>query len=382
MVTIIFWITLGLILYAYGGYAISIFVLSIFVRNPIKIEEGHEPLVTFLITAYNEERDIAKKLENTLSLDYPRGRLEILVASDGSTDRTEQIVRDYSKKNSSIKLLRVEGRVGKTETQNQAVKAAKGEIIIFSDATTDYKKDAIRKIVRNYADPAVGAVSGRYNYITKKGSAMGIATIFFWDYENFIKSCQTRIKTITGCCGCIYSVRKALYEPLRKDIISDLVEPLKILEKGYRIVFEKDAIAYETTTEHSSEEFKMRTRVITRGMNGILHMYNLLNPFKYGFVSFQLLSHKVLRWLIPILLILFFLSNAFLLGYWFYNLAFTLQVAFYLFALAGWFVDRYGKKTKIFSMPLYFCVVNIASLISLFNIIKGEKKTVWETVRN
>lgn len=382
MVTIIFWITLGLIIYAYGGYALSIFALSLFVRNPIKIKEGYEPFVTFLITAYNEEKDIAKKLENTLSLDYSQDKLEILVASDGSTDRTDQIVRDYSKKDSSIKLLRVEGRVGKTETQNQAVKAAKGEIIIFSDATTDYKKDAIRKIVRNYADPAVGAVSGRYNYVTENGSAMGIAAIFFWDYENFIKSCQTRIKTITGCCGCIYSVRKALYEPLRRDIISDLVEPLKILEKGYRIVFEKEAIAYETTTEHTSEEFKMRTRVITRGMNGMLYMHNLLNPFKYGFVAFQLLSHKVLRWLIPVLMILLFLSNAFLLGHWFYNLVFILQVAFYLFALVGWFVDWYGKKTKIFSMPLYFCVVNIASLISLFNIIKGEKKAVWETVRN
>lgn len=382
MFEIIFWTITGMIVYTYFGYPLSVFLLSLLIRNPVKRREGYEPFVTFLITAYNEEKDIAKKLENTLSLDYPREKLEILVASDGSTDGTDRIVRDFSKKNSSIRLLRVEGRVGKTETQNRAVEAARGEVIIFSDATTEYKNDAIRKIVRNYADPAVGAVSGRYNYVTEKGSAMGIATIIFWDYENFIKSCQTRTKTITGCCGCIYSVRKALYEPLRRDIISDLVEPLKVLEKGYRIVFEKEAIAYETTTERSSEEFKMRTRVITRGMNGILHMRKLLNPLKYGFVSFQLLSHKVLRWLIPVLMILLFLSNLFLLRHWFYKSVFIAQVAFYFLASVGWLLDRYGRKSRIFSMPLYFCVVNIAGLISLFNILKGEKKTVWETVRN
>lgn len=370
----IFWITVGLIFYAYFGYALSIFILSLFVRNPIKADEGYEPVVTVLITAYNEEKNIAKKLENTIGLDYPQDKLEILVASDGSSDRTDQIVVDYSKRHRIIKFLRVEGRVGKTETQNQAVLSARGEVIMFSDATTDYRKDAIRKIVRNYADPSIGAVSGRYNYVSNKGSLMGVASILFWKYENFIKSCQTRIKTITGCCGCIYSVRKALYEPLKRDIISDLVEPLKILRKGYRIAFEPEAIAYETTTERSSEELKMRIRVITRGMNGILHMKNLLNPLRYGFVSFQLFSHKILRWFIPIFMITLFLSNLFLFGHWIYDLIFSVQAAIYMLASIGLVVDKYGIRSRILSMPLYFCVINIACLISLFNIIKGEKK--------
>ena len=349
MSIVVFWITMGLILYIYYGYPLLIFLLSLVIRNPIRANNRYEPTVTFLITAYNEEKDIARKLENTLALDYPHNKLEILVASDGSTDRTDEIVIGYSRDHKIIKLLRVEGRVGKTETQNQAVLTAKGEIIIFSDATTNYKKDAIGKIARNYADHSVGAVSGRYNYISEKGSAMGIATIFFWRYENFIKSCQAKIKTITGCCGCIYSVRKALYKPLRMDIISDLVEPLKILEKGYRIAFEPEAIAYETTTEHSSEEFRMRIRVITRGMNGILHMKMLLNPIKYGFIAFQLISHKVLRWLIPILMILLFFSNWYLLGSWFYNFVFFVQAGIYLLALVGWVVDQYGIKIKVLS---------------------------------
>jgi len=364
------------------GYVIVIVLISRIIRNPVKREDSYEPFITFLITAYNEEKDIGRKLENTLQLDYPKDKMEILVASDGSTDRTDQIVSKYSAMFPNVRLLRVEGRVGKTETQNKAVKAAKGEVIIFSDATTEYDRNALRKIVRNYADPNVGAVSGRYNYVNRKGSQVGIATVLFWKYENFIKSLQTQIKTITGCCGCIYSVRKSLYEPLRRDIISDLVEPLKILKKGYRIVFEPEAFAYETTTEKSSEEFRMRVRVITRGINGMLHMKPLFNPIYYPFISFQLISHKVLRWLIPAFVVILFFANIFLFDQWFYKVTFVLQSLFFTLAFLGWIADLFGKKIKIFSIPLYFCLVNIASLVSIYNILRGEKKVVWETIRN
>jgi len=382
IMTIAFWALIFIIFYTYFGYTLVVIITSLFIDKPVKKDEQYEPEVTFLITAFNEEKDIARKLDNTRSLEYPQDKMEILVASDGSTDRTDEIVRAYSNKFPNIRLHRVEGRVGKTETQNQAVKTAKGEVIIFSDATTEYHKDAVRKIVRNYADPHVGAVSGRYNYVTLEGSAMGIATVLFWKYENFIKKCQTKIKTITGCCGCIYSVRKDLYVPLRRDIISDLVEPLKILQKGYRIVFEPEAIAYERTTEKSSDEFRMRVRVITRGMNGLLHMKSLMNPLKYGFISFQLISHKVLRWLIPVFMLALFFSNIFLLGKWFYDVAFISQIVFYLFAFLGFITDTSGKKIKIFSIPLYFCIVNIASIASLLNLLKGEKKIIWNTARN
>ena len=223
------------------------------------------------------------------------------------TDRTDEIVKEF--RDRGVILKRVEGRVGKTATQNEAVRVATGDIIIFSDATTKYEKDAIRKIVRNYHDRSVGAVSGRYEYSNPKGAPVGIGTILFWKYENFIKSMQTKIRTITGCCGCIYSVRRDLYVPLGADIISDLVEPLKIIEKGYRVVFEPEAIAYEITTEKPSEEFNMRIRIINRAMQGILSVKGLLNPTRYPFVSFQLISHKILRWLIPFFLIGVFVSN-------------------------------------------------------------------------
>ncbi len=335
--------------------------------------------MTFLITAYNEERSIAAKLENTLDLDYPRDKLEIIVASDASTDETDEVVRQFQKR--GVILNRVEGRLGKTETQNRTVAMATGDIIIFSDATTNYKKDAIKKIVRNYADPRVGAVSGRYEYVNPTGAAIGLGTILFWKYENLIKGLQTRIQTITGCCGCIYSARRDLYEPLPPDIISDLVEPLKILEKGYRISFEPEAVAYEETTETTQEEFSMRVRVISRGMYGLWYMRRLFNPFNYRFIAFQLFSHKALRWMVPFVLPLLLVSNFFLIGQAFYNICLIIQVIFYLGAALGYLFDRRGKKLKIFALPLYYCVVNSASMVAFFHTIVGKKSVIWETAR-
>ena len=374
----IFWIIILLVIYTYAGYPLSVIFLSLFAKKEVK--KGFcEPTVTVLITAYNEENNIASKLEDTLSLEYPKEKMEIVVASDGSNDKTEEIVRDYQSK--GVRLIRVEGRVGKTETQNQAVKQAKGEIIIFSDATTKYDKSAIRKIVRNYHDPSVGAVSGRYEYYNPNGAPTGMGTILFWKYENFIKSRQTKIRTITGCCGCIYSVKKSLYEPLPANIISDLVEPLKILEKGYRIAFEPEAVAYEATEKKAADEFSMRVRVITRGMNGLLFVKNLFNPWKYNFVAFQLFSHKVLRWSIPFLMMGLLISNAFLLEHFFYRITFFLQVIFYAAAIFGWIWSQRGKKIKMLSIPFYFCLVNLASAIALGNIVKGRKMVTWETIR-
>jgi cellulose synthase/poly-beta-1,6-N-acetylglucosamine synthase-like glycosyltransferase len=375
---IVFWLAVGLIAFTYVGYSLTILVLSRLVHNPVS-RAPIEPTVTFLITAYNEEKNIARKLEQTLALDYPREKLEIIVASDGSTDRTDEIVTGF--KHRGVKLVRVEGRVGKTQTQNQAVGQAHGEIIIFSDATTRYERSAIRNIVRNYADPKVGAVSGRYEYCNPSGAAIGLGSILFWKYENAIKTMQTNIRTISGCCGCIYSVRRAVYTPLPPDIISDLVEPLKVLEKGYRIVFEPEAIAFEETTEKSQEEFRMRVRVITRGMRGLLYMKTLFNPLRYPFVAFQLLSHKVLRWFVPELLLVAFLANVFLLGSVFYNVTLALQLSFYLFALAGWAVEKRKVLARPLTIPLYFMTVNLAAVVAKYRIWKGHKAVTWETLR-
>lgn len=375
---VIFWSVFALTVYTYIGYSLVILLLASIIRNPVA-KDSIEPKVTFLITAYNEEKNIAAKIEQTLSLDYPGDRLELIIASDGSSDRTDDIVRGFADR--GVRLIRVEGRVGKTATQNVAVQQATGEIIIFSDATTRYERSAIRNIVRNYADPTVGAVSGRYEYFNPTGASIGTGSILFWKYENLIKRLQTNIKTITGCCGCIYSVRRSAFVPLPADIISDLVEPLKVVERGYRIVFEPEAVAFEETTERSNEEFWMRVRVVTRGMRGLLYMRSLFNPARHAFVAFQLLSHKVLRWLIPLFLLTLFIANLFLVGRPFYNVTLALQVAFYLFALIGLLIERRGFFAKLLSIPLYFTTVNVAAVVAMYRVWKGYKAVTWETVR-
>ena len=378
MAEFIFWTSIAAIVFSYVGYSVVVFVLSRFVRRPLQSRDI-EPNVTFLITAYNEERNIAAKIEQTLSLDYPRDRLELIVASDGSTDRTDEIVRGFADR--GVKLIRVEGRVGKTETQNQAVRKAAGEIVIFSDATTRYENQAIRKLVRNYADPTVGAVSGRYEYFNPTGAAIGLGSILFWKYENAIKSMQTQVRTITGCCGCIYSVRRDLYTPLPADIISDLCEPLKVLEKGYRIVFEAEAIAFEETTEKTREEFNMRVRVVTRGMRGLMYMRALLNPLRHGFVAFQLLSHKVMRWMVPLFLATALLANVALIGEPLYNTTLALQLSFYALAGISYLAERHSVSVGPFAIPLYFCAVNCAAIVAMYRIWKGHKAVTWETMR-
>lgn len=378
MIELVFLFSMTIILYTYFGYPLALYLISLIMNNKIN-KKNIEPEITFLITAYNEEKHIREKIENTLNLDYPREKLEIIVASDASSDETDEIVNDY--KNKGVILYRVEGRVGKTEVQNQAVKIAKGEIVIFSDADSMYDKFAITKIVRNFNDIKIGGVSGECRYINPHKKSIGFAVKIFWFYEIIIKKIQTKINTLTGVSGCIYAIRKELYVPLPKNIISDLVEPLKIFEKGYRVVYESKAIAYEKTRESSKKEFAMRVRVISRGMYGILNMKKLLNPFKYGLFSFQLFSHKVLRWIVSFFVISLFFSNFFLLGEKNYNIIFTIQVIFYLFAFLGMIYGFLDKKIKIFSIPLYFCIVNCASIIAFLKTIKGIKITVWETER-
>lgn len=379
MTEVIFWTAVGAIVYAYGGYSLVTLLLALLVRNPVR-RADITPSVTLLITAYNEELDIAQKLEGSLALDYPRELLEIIVASDGSTDRTDEIVRGFAAR--GVKLVRVEGRLGKTGTQNEAVKHARGEIIVFSDATTTYDSQALRKLVRNYADPRIGAVSGRYEYRNPSGAPIGLGTVLFWKYENAIKSMQTRIWTITGCCGCIYSVRRSAYVPLPRDIISDLCQPLKILESGYRIAFEREAVAYEDALEESKGEFSMRVRVISRGMHGLIFMRKLLNPLRKPFVAFQLISHKWMRWLVPVFAVVALLANAALLGEnVFYNVTFALQLAFYSIALLAFLLEGRVRFPKLLGVPLYFVTVNLASVSAMRRVFKGIRATTWETVR-
>lgn len=373
-------ILLGIMFYSYFGYPLTLFFLSLFSKNKVIKDESFLPEVSLLIAAYNEEETIALKIKNSLELDYPKDKMEIVIVSDGSTDKTDDIVRSFE--SSGIKLYRVEGRVGKTEARNQAVLAMKREIIVFSDATAVYKKDAIKKLVRNFADQSVGMVSGNLSYFEKGQSSMGLATKLYWSYEKIIKKAQSKLYTLTGAVGCINAFRRKLYHVLPPNIIEDFTEPLMIVAQGYRIVYEEEAVAYERTTQKASQEFHMRVRVIRGGMKGFIYAFKRLTFKKHSFVLFQLIGHKVLRWLMPVFLILLFVVNllAFILND---NVAvnYLMMAQFFCYALAfsGMLWKPPGVVGKIFSIPTYFVIINAASLKALYLTLTTDLEATWET---
>jgi len=375
-----FWVAAALIAYVYLGYPLLLALLNLFKRS-VKASLGYTPAISVLIAAYNEEEAIGKKIAQTLALDYPADKLEVLVLSDCSTDQTDAIVRGFG--DPRVRLVRMAQRRGKTHAQNEGVQHARGEVLVFSDATTVYHPKALEYLACNYQDPAIGAVSGRYQYFDTEGnSPTGMGTIVFWNYENMIKMLQSRLRTITGCCGCIYSVRKAAYTDLADDVISDLVQPLQVIRKGYRVRFEDRALAYEETTRSTAEEFSMRVRVVTRAMRGLLSVPDLLKPWKFAWTSFQLISHKVLRWMVPILLLIMFAASGVLAAHpGFYRAVFLLQALFYLSALLTTLVPLH-RKFKPLGVPLYFCTLNAAALFSVVEVLRGRKYVVWQTVRN
>jgi len=375
-----FWMAAAVIVYVYLGYPLLLALLNLFKRS-VKASLGYTPAISVLIAAYNEEEAIGKKIAQTLALDYPADKLEVLVLSDCSTDQTDAIVQGFG--DSRVRLVRMAQRRGKTHAQNEGVQHARGEVLVFSDATTVYHPKALEYLACNYQDPAIGAVSGRYQYFDTEGhSPTGMGTIVFWNYENMIKMLQSRLRTISGCCGCIYSVRKAAYTDLADDVISDLVQPLQVIRKGYRVRFEDRALAYEETTRSTAEEFSMRVRVVTRAMRGLLSVPDLLKPWKFAWTSFQLLSHKVLRWMVPILLLIMFAASAVLAAHpGFYRAVFLLQALFYLSALLTTLVPLH-RKFKALGVPLYFCTLNAAALFSVVEVLRGRKYVVWQTVRN
>lgn len=373
-------ILLIIILYSYLGYPLTLFFFSFFSHHEILKNNNFEPNVSLLIAAYNEEETIAEKIKNSLELDYPKDKIEIVIVSDGSTDKTDEIVKTFII--SGVKLFRVEGRVGKTEARNQAVLAMKSEIIVFSDATAIYEKNVIKKLVRNFSDLTVGMVSGNLTYFEKGQSSMGLATRLYWGYEKCIKKAQSKLYTLTGAVGCINAFRRELYHVLPANIIEDFTEPLMIVAQNYRIVYEEEAVSYERTTQKPSQEFHMRVRVIRGGMKGFIYAFKRLNFKKDIFILFQLIGHKVLRWLMPVFLILLFVTTflAFI-----FNNNFTVrfllisQFICYAVALTGLRWKPPGLFGKVFSIPTYFLIINAASLKALYLTLTKDLEATWDT---
>jgi cellulose synthase/poly-beta-1,6-N-acetylglucosamine synthase-like glycosyltransferase len=369
-------------MYVYLGYPLLVYLVSRVSPKPVK-RGPFEPAVTVLITAYNEERAIRQKLENTLEIDYPTDKLEILVASDGSTDETDNIVKEFAGR--GVKLFRQEGRLGKTYTQNKAVEIARGEIILFSDATTAYRPDVLRQILPNFADESIGCVAGKLVYVDDSSSNVGKGARSYWNYETFLKESESRACSLIGASGCLYAVRSSAYEPMYPEACSDFLICTVVYRHGLRSVYEPNAVCTEETNRQADKEMRMRVRVISQTFTDLWRNREMLNPFKSGFFAIELISHKLLRYAVPLFLALIFISSVAAMppagppG--FYNMVFIVQLLFYASAAAGWFLEKDGKRLSILVIPLYFVMANLASAIGFYKFLRGERYARWEPIR-
>ena len=367
---LIFCFLIFLIIYPYLGYPI---VLEILGRRNTIIKEnkgGFYPSVTVFIPAYNEAKVIKTKIKNSLALDYPRDKLEIIVASDGSTDNTENIVRDFSA--AGVILFKSAMRKGKNFIINEFIPKCNGEIIIFTDANCLYKEDAVKKLIRNFSDENVGCVVGNLRYIDEK-TLVGKGEGFYFRYESMIKKLESRYGTLVAANGSIYAIRKSLFVTLDLDVANDLAHPIQIADKGYKIVFEPEAIAYEKATSSFVEEFSRRSRIVTRGLTAFIRYWRDYHMLK-GMWGFCFISHKFIRWFIPFFLIMILLLNFFLYSS-FFRVTLYSQLVFYSIGFIGIFSN--GRLGKFFSIPLYFCLINLAALVGILKYFSGKREAIW-----
>jgi cellulose synthase/poly-beta-1,6-N-acetylglucosamine synthase-like glycosyltransferase len=376
---IIFWFGALALGYTYAGYPLLLLIMSRL--RPRKVRRAEfTPTVSVIITAYNEERDLAAKLENTLALDYPRELLEIIVASDCSTDRTDEIARTFAER--GVRLVRQRQRLGKTAAQNLAVAEARGEIILFSDATSLYEPDVLRVMMPSFADPTVGCVAGRLIYVDPADSRIGRGARSYWGYETFLKEHESSICSLIGASGCLYAVRRSAYVPLYAEACSDFIIATKMVEQNLRAVYEPAAVCTEETNRQSDKELKMRVRVIAQTFTDLWRHRAMMNPFRSGFYGVQLLSHKVMRYAVPLFLIALLATSAILARYsMIYSIVFVAQVGCYLSALGAWLLERAGLHSRMLALPQYFVLSNLAALLGFYQFLRGERYAHWETNR-
>ena len=376
---IIFWSGVAAVLYTYLGYPLLLVVLRALRPRPV-LRADWTPRVTVIIAAYNEERDLAAKLENTLALDYPKEKLEILVTSDCSSDRTDEIARSFAGR--GVRLHRQERRLGKTAAQNAAVEKAAGEVILFSDATTLYAPDVLRVMMPAFADPTVGCVTGRITYTDAEPSNVGHGTRSYWGYEFMLREHESAVCSLIGVAGCMYAVRRTAYVPLYEEACSDFIIATKVVEQGLRAVYEPAAVCVEETNNEAAKEFRVRVRIITQTFSDLWRNRAMMNPLRSGFYAVQLISHKVMRYLVPFFLLVILISSAALAPRSiFYAVVFAAQVAFYLLALLTWALERAGVANSLLALPQYFVLTNVASLMAFYQFLRGERYARWEPIR-
>jgi cellulose synthase/poly-beta-1,6-N-acetylglucosamine synthase-like glycosyltransferase len=332
--------------------------------------------VTLIITAYNEEKRIRQKPENTLLLDYPKDKLQIIVASDGSSDKTNDIVNEYSDR--SIELLDVKDRKGKENAQNEAIKIARGEIIVFSDVATILDATGVREIVANFADSAIGCVSSEDRMLEEQGAAVGGEGAYV-KYEMWLRSLECTVNSVVGLSGSFFAARKEVCKDFSPKMQSDFRTLLSSMRKGMRGISDPKAIGYYHDIKDKSQEFNRKVRTVIRGLTVFFNNLEFLNVFEFGIFSYQYVCHKLLRWLVPFFLVTAFISNGFLAYTAVFFLAvFVLQLLFYGLVLYGMACGKNALLPTVVKIPLFFTIVNASIFVAWIKYLRGERLTMWK----
>jgi poly-beta-1,6-N-acetyl-D-glucosamine synthase len=385
VVLAIFLLGIAIVFYTYIGYGLLLFMISKLkgpAKTPAFQKEQDLPPVTLLIAAYNEEGFIGEKIANCLALDYPTEKLHLVFVTDGSTDRTPELVAQFPQ----VKLFHEDGRKGKIHAVNRVMKFVSTPITIFCDANTYLNHEAIRNIVRHFTDPRVGGVAGEKRIFKKESdNASGAGEGIYWKYESFLKRKDAEIYSIVGAAGELFAVRTDLFEaPDTNMIIEDFYMSMRITARGYRFAYEPEAYATETASASVEEEWKRKVRIAAGGFQAMGKLLSLLNLFRYGVLSFQYISHRVLRWtLAPISLVLILLSNLYLAitGGLFFQAILLAQLGFYALAFMGYRLRNKTISIKGFFVPYYFVVMNAAVFAGFLRHLRGKQSVVWERAR-
>ncbi len=380
LLQVLFWLSVGLVLYVYAGYPA---LLYLFTRKRNRIASsagGTTPRVTLLISAYNEKAVITEKLHNSLALEYPRDCIEIIVISDCSDDGTDDAVLNFSAR--GVRLVRQTERLGKSAGLNLGVPQATGEILIFSDANSMYDSQAIGKLVRHFSDPRVGYVVGNCAYAGIAGQPPSAESEgLYWKLETWLKEKESDFGSVVGGDGAIYAIRRDLFTPLQATDINDFLNPLQIILWGFRGVYDRSAVCYEEAGDSFRKEFRRKVRIVSRSLNAVRRVAKVLLPWNQPRHWLALVSHKVLRWFVPVFSFIALFTSVLLWGVPFYRLIALLQVSFYVLAVCGLAMQASKATPKVFYLPYYFCLVNVASLLGVIKFLRGSLSPTWQTIR-
>ena len=376
-----FWIGIAIVVYTYVGYGLIIYILDNLIgrnKNTDNQANNFYPEVTLMVAAYNEERFIESKIANSLSLDYPADKLNLWIVADGSTDRTVEIAQNFP----TVTTFHSPERKGKIHAVNRVMKSVKTPIVIFSDANTVLNKEAIKNIARHFKDEKVGGVAGEKQIVDNKSdNASGSGEGLYWKYESALKKMDSNLTTAIGAAGELFALRTELYHETEPDtLIEDFVTSMRIVAKGYRFIYEPEAYAIETASATIKDEWKRKVRISAGGIQALVRLPELLNPFRYGLICWQYVSHRVLRWtLAPLALPVILITNIFLFNQsLFYKVCLLGQLAFYSIALLGHLLRDKKISIKGFFVPYYFSMMNLSVFAGVLRLIRKQQSVVWE----